>query len=218
MPAFEAPALPAGIDAALWPRISEHVARAERVSQAIRDEGFEPALARFRGSGHAVEQATLIAAAVQIERLEFDLVVELLRCKIDEFVAYGAFLDLLQQFGKSPRALIAYENFCTSCRHTESDLASWGDRVSAVRDGLASFYVSCGHHDEGHRRFLERHQEDPTSVLVALAASRSFWVAGATNLAIHWLGLGAERARALGRTELAVRLRKKQAILRARQS
>ncbi len=219
-PQFRAPAPPSGFDKARWPRIAEHVARAERVGQAVREQGLDAARERFGGSGHAIEQATLVSAAVQGEQLELEPVVELLECEVDDLVAYGGFLELLQRFRETSgnRALEAYESFCTAFQASSSDLPHWLERVRAVRDGLASFNISCGNHERGHHLFLERFQEEPDSVLVALAASRSFWSAGAISMTINWLDRGAERADELGRTDLAQRLRKKQDVLRARQS
>ena len=220
VPEFRAPRTPMGYERDYWERVAEHVARVERVSQVIREDGLEAAYARFRGSGHAVEQATLVVAAVQTEQLEFELLGEFLGCDIDELLVYGTFLDLLSGFRASHRdqALTCYETFCAAFVAVSSAMPHWPDRVNAVRDGLASFYIRCGRHDDGHRLFLERHEEDPGSMLAALAASRSFWSAGATGMAIDWLGRGAQRARALGRPELAARLREKQDVLRSRQS
>lgn len=209
-----------GYERAYWERVAEHVARADRVSQVIRSDGLDPAYARFCGSGHAIEQATLVAASVQNESLEFELLDEMLGCAIDELLVYGTFLDLLSGFQAShqDRALARYEAFCASFVALPHAMPQWQDRVHAVRDGLAGFYIRCGRHDDGHRLFLERYEEDPSSVLAALAASRSFWSAGAMSMAIDWLGRGAERAETLGRPDLAARLRKKQDVLRARQS
>ena len=220
LPEFQAPRTPAGFEHEHWLRVAEHVARAERVSQAVREGGLDAALARFRGSGHAIEQATLVAAAVQVDQVEFELVVELLECEIDDLVVYGSILDLLPRFrtGHGSKALAVYEQFCAAFAAKTSDHDFWLDRVRAVRDGLAGFYIVSGRHEDGHRVFLERHEEEPTSMLAALAASRSFWAAGAVSLAIGWLELAARRAESLGRPELADSLRKKQKVLRARQS
>jgi hypothetical protein len=53
-------------------------------------------------------------------------------------------------------------------------------------------------------------------VAVALSASRAFLAAGSVSHAVRWLGLGADRARVLGRDDLAVRLRPKQEVVRRR--
>ncbi|MEM9492419.1 MAG: hypothetical protein AAGC55_24950 [Myxococcota bacterium] len=224
VPDFLSPPAPADVPLkhwhGRWPAIAEHVARAERVSQVVREQGLDVALSRFRGSGHAVELATLIAAAVQAERLEFDLLDELLSCKIDEFVAYSSFLDLLNRFrdDQTESALAVYERFCAGVQQISSTLPTWRERVDAVRDGLAGFYVMCGRPEDGHRLYLERHREDPRGTLAAIAASRVFWTAGEFGRAIVWLDMGAERADELGRGDLAGRLRKKRDVLRSRQS
>lgn len=219
-PGFEPPPAPGGIDAARWPRIAEHVARAERVSEIIREGGLPEAMMRFRKSGHAIELATLAAASVQVDQLTFELVAELLSCAIDDLVVYGQFLDLLQQLGgrRREQALHIYERFCEAFAATPSAQPMWRDRVDAVRDGLASFYAWCGEHDRAHALFERRHAEEPRSLVVALAASRTFMSTGALARAVVWLGMGAERAEALGRRDMAERLRGKQETLRARQS
>lgn len=219
-PRFEPPPAPAGIDPGAWPHIAEHVARAERVSAVIRDRGLPAAMMAFRRSGHAIELATLVAAAVQVEQVTFELVADLLVCEIDDLVVYGQFLELLQQLGgqRRDRALDVYERFCQAFVAKSSSQPMWRDRVDAVRDGLAGFYVHCGRHDQAHALFAERHQEDARTLVVALAASRSFLAAGAVGRAVMWLGMGADRAGALGRADMEARLRAKQDALRARQS
>lgn len=220
MPHFEPPPAPPGVDPQSWPRIAEHVARAERVSQDIRERGLDAAIERFGDSDRAIELAILNAAALQSGEVAGELLVALLRCEVDDLIVYGPFLDMLQQLDQSEReqAVGAYEQFCEACRELASEQPMWRDRVSAVRDGLASFYVSCGRHEEGHEAFAERHREDAGSLLVALTASRVFLAAGAVSRAIAWLGTGAERAEALGRGDMASRLRNKQAALRKRQN
>ena len=116
------------------------------------------------------------------------------------------------------QAVAVYERFCAAFEAVPSDQPMWSDRVAAVRDGLAGFYILCGRHDAGHELFLRRHHEDRDSLLVALTASRVFLGKGAVGRAIAWLGLGAERADELGRPEMAQRLRAKQVTLRSRQS
>jgi hypothetical protein len=212
---------PAGIDAAAWPHIAEHVARAEHVSQVVREHGLDAALARFRDSQHAIELATVTAAAAQVERATFEMVETLLLQDIDEAVAYGTFLDLLQSLGRDQRerALGVFEQFCTAFaaalpRHQPM----WAERVAAVRDGLASYYVVCGRHDQADALYRERHDEERGTLVVALGASRAFLSAGEVGRAIMWLGLGAERSEVLGRPDMAARLRAKQDALRSRQS
>ena len=91
-------------------------------------------------------------------------------------------------------------------------------RVGALRDGLADFYVTAGLIDLAEKLFEERHEEDQGDVAVALSASRAFLAAGKMGQAVRWLGIGAQRARQLGREELAARLRQKQAAVHKRLS
>src|SRR5258705_13523757 len=79
-PAFVAPQTPDGVDQVAWERLTEHVARAERVSEVVREHGLDAALSRFRGSGVAVEAATLVAAARMADAVDYDLVSEVLQC------------------------------------------------------------------------------------------------------------------------------------------
>lgn len=220
LPEFTPPPAPAGIDARHWPRIAEHVARAERVSQHVRERGLDAAIKCFGDSPHAIELATLIAASVQVDEPAQELLSALLSCDIDELLAYGPFLDLVQKLGKQQReqAVHAYERFCRSFEQKASDQPMWHDRVSAVRDGLAAFYVSCGRHEQGDEIFARRHEEETQSLLVALTASRVFWSAGVLSRALVWLDAGVERAERLGRPDMATRLRLKQEALRKRQS
>lgn len=220
-PSFIPGPAPAGIEPAAWPHIAEHVARAERVSQVVREQGLDEALARFRDSRHAIELATVTAAAAQVDRATFDMVEDLLLREIDEGVAYGSFLDLLQSLGRDhrERALGVYEQFCSAFaaappRHQPM----WAERVAAVRDGLASFYAVCGRHEQAEALYRERHAEEQGTLVVALGASRAFLSAGELGRAIIWLGLGAERADALNRPDMAAKLRAKQQTLRNRQS
>jgi pentatricopeptide repeat protein len=92
------------------------------------------------------------------------------------------------------------------------------ERVGAVRDGLADFYVRAGRLDEAEALFEQRHEEDQGDVAVALSASRAFLAAGSISHAVRWLGIGAVRAASLGRDELASRLRSKQERVRERLS
>lgn len=219
-PEFVAGPAPAGIDAAGWPRIAEHVARAERVSQVVREHGLDEALARFRDSQHAIELATVTAAAVQAERATFEMIEAVLLRDIDEGIAYGGFLELLQTLGRDrrERALAVYERFCAAFASAPARQPMWAERVAAVRDGLAAYYTTCGKHEQAHALYLERHAEERDTLVVVLGASRAFLAAGEVGRAIVWLGLGAERAEALGRADMAARLRAKQDALRARQS
>ena len=56
-PDFVAPPEPAESPVLDWSGVTEHVARAERVSKVVRDSGLAGARARFAGSGIAIEAA-----------------------------------------------------------------------------------------------------------------------------------------------------------------
>lgn len=215
---FAAPPAPGGVPEDQWPHIAEHVARAERVSSVVREQGIEPAIAAFGRSPHAVEVATVIAAASQVDSVDLGLLEALLTAEIDELVAYGEFLTILVSFGAEDRVLDLYERFCANASSKQSDLVMWSDRVDAVRDGLASFYVACGHVQRAQELFEERHAEQQGDLVVALSASRAFLASGIVGRAVHWLGLGADRADELGREEMARTLRQKQVNLRKRMS
>jgi hypothetical protein len=219
-PAFVAPPTPIGTALLDWSGVTEHVARAERVSQVVRDAGLAAARSRFAGSGIAIEAATLAAAAHQGDELGFDEVLGVLGCAIDGYVFYAPFLELLVSLGKDQldRAVVAYEGFVAAYAQALGKVPGGGDRVGAVRDGLADFYVSAGKLDEAEALFERRHEEDRGDVAVALSASRAFLAAGSTGRAVRWLGLGAGRAATLGRNDLANRLRSKQARVRERLS
>src|SRR3954471_24001838 len=88
-PEFASPALPDGTGFLDWERITEHVARAERVSEVVREQGLAAARARFAGSGVAIEEATLAAAAHEDHALDLDQVIDVLRCQIDHYVFYA---------------------------------------------------------------------------------------------------------------------------------
>src|ERR1700733_14540885 len=60
---FAIPAAPSDSRLLDWEHITEHVARAERVSEVVREQGLAAARARFAGTGVAIEAATLAAAA-----------------------------------------------------------------------------------------------------------------------------------------------------------
>src|SRR5512146_2142847 len=94
-PEFASPALPEGLGLLDWEHITEHVARAERVSEVVREQGLAAARARFAGSGVAIEAATLAAAAHQDDALDLDQVIKVLRCDIDSYVFYAPFLELM---------------------------------------------------------------------------------------------------------------------------
>jgi len=219
-PDFVVPPEPAETPLLDWLGVTEHVARAERVSAVVREVGLEGARARFAGSGFAIEAATLAAAAHQGDDLGFDEVVGVLGCAIDSYVFYAPFLELLVALGKGQvdRSVRAYEDFVAAYARALGQVPHGAARVGAVRDGLADFYVSAGRLDDAEALFERRHEEDRGDVAVALSASRAFLAAGSISHAVRWLGVGAFRAATLGREELASRLRVKQARVRERLS
>jgi hypothetical protein len=148
------------------------------------------------------------------------MVVAVLTREIDELLFYAPFLELLMELGRDDRegVIEVYESFVAAYAASPSTSPDRRQRVSAVRDGLASVYVAVGRYDDGDALFATRHEEDRDDVAVALSASRSFLAAGEVSRAIHWLGIGAERAEILGRPEMATKLRDKMTSLRQRLS
>jgi len=219
-PGFVVPPVPAGTNLLDWAGITEHVARAERVSQVVREAGLEVARARFAGSRIAIEAATLAAAAHESDALSLDEVLGVLSCTIDGYVFYAPFLELMVSLAdrQIDRVVQAYEAFVAAYAQALGEIPHGPERVGAARDGLADFYVSAGRFDEAEALFERRHEEDQGDVAVALSASRAFLAAGSISHAVRWLGVGAVRAATLGRDELANRLRTKQARVRARLS
>lgn len=217
---FASPAEPPGLDHFDWAGITEHVARAERVSEVVREQGLAAAMARFGESGVAIEAATLAAAAHLDDALEFDHVLTVLSCEIDSYVFYAPFLELMIELGRDDRArtVKAYEQFADAYAQALSRIPHGSTRIGAVRDGLADFYVSAGMIDQANMLFERRHEEDRDDVAVALTASRAFLAAGSISHAVRWLGVGAGRAQSLGRDDLANRLRQKQEAVRKRLS
>jgi hypothetical protein len=221
---FEPPPVPQGIAAEDWPHIAEHFARAERVSRVVRERGFEYAKYSFASSRHAVEVATVIAAAAQIDAVTMDLLEALFSCEIDDLVAYGSFLELLIEVGEAgderdvDRMLQLYERFSAAAVDANCSHPAWPERAAAVIDGLAVLYVRCGRLDEADDLFRQRHREERDNLMVALSASRAFLAAGSVARAIHWLGVGASRAHTLGRSDMEAALLRKQDALRARLS
>ena len=193
--AFVVPPTPIDSPSLDWRGITEHVARAERVSQVVRDDGLAAARAKFAGSGIAIEAATLAAAAHEADELGLDEVVGVLGCAIDGYVFYAPFLELLVSLGREQldRAVEVYEAFAGAYAQAIGKVPGGGERVGAVRDGLADFYVSAGKLEEAEALFERRHEEDRGDVAVALSASRAFLAAGSTGRAVRWLGLGAGR-------------------------
>ena len=219
-PDFAIPAIPPDTDLLDWEGITEHVARAERVSQVVRELGLHEARRRFGDTRAAIEAATLAAAAHQGEELGFDEVIGVLERPVDSYVFYAPFLELLVSLGKGDveRTVSAYEQFVKAYAGALEIVPHGPPRVGAMRDGLADFYVSAGRTDAAQALFEQRHDEDQGDVAVALSASRAFLAAGSVSHAVRWLGVGAARAAALGRGELADRLRQKQASVRRRLS
>lgn len=219
-PEFSAPPAPAGMELVEWTAITEHVARAERVSKVVREDGLAAARARFAGSRIAIEAATLAAAAHEGDELAFDEVIDVLECAIDGYVFYAPFLELMVSLARNQvdRAVQAYEGFVAAYERALGQVPHGAERVGAVRDGLADFYVSAGRLDQAEALFERRHDEDQGDVAVALSASRAFLAAGSISHAVRWLGIGAVRAATLGRDELASRLRSKQERVRERLS
>ena len=219
-PEFAAPPAPADTSLLDWSAITEHVARAERVSKVVRESGLEAARARFGGSRIAIEAATLAAAAHEGDQLALDEVIGVLECAIDGYVFYAPFLELMVALASSEvdRAVSAYEDFVAAYAGALRQVPGAAERVGAVRDGLADFYVSAGRLDQAEALFERRHDEDQGDVAVALSASRAFLAKGSISHAVRWLGIGAVRAATLGRDELATRLRTKQERVRERLS
>jgi hypothetical protein len=217
---FVSPAAPPGVELPHWQRITEHVARAERVSQCVRELGFDEARRQFGNSTIAIEAATLAAAAHAGEVLELDVVIGVLRLAVDPLVFYAPFLELMAELGRGQldRTVEVYEEFAIEYARAVADAPKGAERIGAVRDGLADYYVSAGRLDAAQALFERRHDEDRGDVAVALSASRAFLAAGNVSHAVRWLGVGADRAEKLGRGELATRLREKQERVRERLS
>jgi hypothetical protein len=217
---FASPGVPEDVRVLDWEGIAEHVARAERVSMVVREEGLDVARARFGASRIAIEAATLAAAAHQSDQLDLEQVIYVLRCEIDSYVFYAPFLELMVGLGRGQpdRTIEVYEEFVAAYARALAPVPHGHERIGAVRDGLADFYVSAGRIDQAEALFERRHDEDQGDVAVALSASRAFLAAGSVSHAVRWLGVGAARAAALGRDELAARLRLKQTRVRERLS
>jgi len=220
-PRFTVPPTPDKVDPAVWPRIAEHVARAEMVSAVVRDRGLDSAVSEFGESSHAIELATVIAAALQAEQVTLELCEALFACSVDELIIYGTFLQILIDAGgvdERDRVIASYELFVAAAAAKETNQSVWPDRVDAVTDGLASLYVSAGRFKEADAVFERRHETQTSDLAVALTAGRSYLSAGAVGRAVYWLGVGEQRALQLGRTEMAATLAKKQTSLKKRLS
>jgi hypothetical protein len=219
-PDFATPAEPPGLEHFDWAGMTEHVARAERVSEVVREQGYAAARARFAASEVAIEAATLAAAAHQDDTLDLDQVIKVLQCEIDTYVFYAPFLELMIEMTRHDRdiAVKTYEHFVDSYADALSTVPHGSARVGAVRDGLADFYVTAGRMEDAENLFERRHEEDRNDVAVALSAARAFLAAGNISHAVRWLGVGAGRAQTLGRDDLAGKLREKQESVRKRLS
>jgi hypothetical protein len=219
-PEFASPAEPPDARLLDWEHLTEHVARAERVSEIVREQGLDAARARFASSDVAIEAATLAAAAHEDDALDFEQVIHVLRCEIDSYVFYAPFLELMIRLGRHDvaRTVRTYEDFVSAYENALARIPHGTARIAAVRDGLADFYVSAGMIDAAEALFERRHEEDTGDVAVALTASRAFLAAGSISRAVRWLGVGAARARLLGRDALAARLHDKQQSVRRRLS
>jgi hypothetical protein len=219
-PAFQVPREPPTGGPLDWPGVTEHVARAERVSEVIRDLGLAVARVRFAASRAAIEVATLAAAAHQSDALALDEVIDVLGCPIDGYVFYAPFLELLVALAgdEQGRVVATYEQFVAAYAAALAAVPHGGERIGAVRDGLADFYVRVGRLDDAEALFERRHEEDQRDVAVALSASRAFLAAGSISRAVRWLGVGAARAASLGRDDLSRRLAAKRDRVRARLS
>lgn len=217
---FATPAEVGGPEFLDWHGITEHVARAERVSEIVRDYGLDEARARFGHTSSAIEAATLAAAASEHDQLSYEEVLAVLARPIDSYVFYAPFLELLVELGSGDvdRTVKAYEDFVDAYARAMADFPHGTQRLGAVRDGLADFYVSAGQIEKAQALFERRHEEDRNDVAVALSASRAFLAAGSVSHAVRWLGVGADRATVLGRAELAGKLRAKQESVRRRLS
>src|SRR5450432_30792 len=158
-PGFTVPAAPEP-ELLDWPTITEHVARAERVSEVVREQGVGAARERFAGSGNAIEAATLAAAAHEDETLTRDEVLAVLRCPIDIFVFYAPFLELLISMSAADFdvAVKAYEEFCDAYVNALSAVPLGAERAGAMRDGLADVYVTAGMLDRAEALFERRHE------------------------------------------------------------
>lgn len=219
-PGFVSPPRPPDTQLLDWEGITEHVARAERVSAVVREHGYEPAMSRFGRSGIAIEAATLAAAAHGAGVIDLEQVLGVLRCEIDTYVFYAPFLELMADLGADQieRMVPEYETFVAAYAKALSAIPHGAKRVGATRDGLAEFYVRAGRLDEAQQLFERRHDEDRNDVAVALSASRAFLQAKSISHAVRWLGEAAARATVLGRAEMATQLRQKQDRIRERLS
>ena len=164
-------------------------------------------------SGVAIEAATLAAAAHQDDALDLDQVIDVLRCEIDTYVFYAPFLELMLALGRGDldRAVQHVRGVRRRVRARAIARSRTAPRASApCATGSPTSTSRAGLIEQAEALFETRHEEDRNDVAVALSASRAFLAAGSISHAVRWLGVGAGRAPALGRDELATRLRQKQ--------
>jgi hypothetical protein len=213
---------PEGVDHAAWPRVAEHVARAERVRESIVNEGIERARERFAGSKHAIERAVLMEAPEYHAPVdEAADVAGLLACEIDEHLAYGHFLSRLVELRASgdPEGTVrVFEQFVDAARRVPSTDPSWQERLLGAEVGLAQLYVRVGRSADADALFSRGFQLDGADVTVPISAARAFLEGGDVARAVSWLERGSGRARAVGRADLAETLDKKATSLRGRMS
>jgi hypothetical protein len=206
-------AAPAGVAGSDWPRLAAHVARVERVREAIARGGREAATRRFGSSPHAAERAALL----EDSEPDVALVAGVLDCAIDEHLAYGELLSRLVTLAAADpdRAAAAFERFIAAASAVTTAAASWGERLRVARDGLAALYVRAGRLADAEALYAARFAEE-TDATVAISAARALLEAGETARAVAWLERAATRAREVGREALERQLVAKAAALRGR--
>lgn len=214
---------PHGVARNDWPRLAEHIARAERVREVVRSVGAERAGERFGRSPHAVERAALLEERVRSAPLapddEAEVVAGILACPVDEHLAYGHLLSRLVELcaHEDPGGTVrTFESFVRAAEEVDAQEPSWPERLRVARDGLAALYVRVGRLDEAEAVFQERFEEDPGDTSTAIGAARAYLGGGEVGYSIRWLERAAERARRIGRLELARDLEQKIRALRAR--
>jgi hypothetical protein len=209
---------PDGVEIAgeVWPRMAEHVARAERVREVVAGRGRDAAALRFGGSPHAVERAALMEA---LDLYDVPSITGLLACAIDEWVAYGHFLSRLVELGAAadPVGTVdVFERFVSAASAVRTEQPSWPERLRVARDGLAALYVRVGRADDADALYLARIHEEPQDTTIPIGAARAFLEAGDTARAVSWLERAVATADNLGRAGLGARLRATVSALRTR--
>lgn len=218
---------PTGFEGARWPTLAEHIARTERVREAIARTGIDAASLRFASSPHAIERAALFAAQEDPASSQANAkghvaaVVGVLACPIDELLAYGHFLSRLVELGldADPRHTVAaFEQFVDAAERVLPSEPSWPERLQVARDGLAALYVRVGRTDDGDALYCRRFHEEPRDMTISIGAARAFLEAGDVSRSVIWLERAAARADMLGRSDLKERLLGKVTSLRSRMS